>query len=452
MSPSAARACVLRVLRAVRTRDAYVGAVVERACQRASLSDQDHDHAVACARGIVQSRGVLDEVIDRFAKRPRAIEPPIRDILRLGTYELLYMRTPARAAVHEAVELARAVRPQAAPFVNALLRRIAEAADTFPWASGPDDLAAHARAAGYPAWLAEAFAQDHGIDVARRMLEAAHVPAPLYAHVNTLRTSVTDAIRILACEGIRATIEGIDDRSLRLHPASRVVRSAAVRDGLVVIMDAAAQVAPIVLRPSPGAAVVDACAGRGTKTVALQAHAVNAGGPARVIAVDVHPFKLRVLERRMRALGVSDVETLAADVAALPDDRLPAASADAVLLDVPCSGTGTLRRHPEIVWRLAPGDPARMAGLQARLLAAAARLVRPGGTLVYATCSVLAIENAAVVSGFLAAPPGDAFTIEPLRPEELGDLGRFITDQGFFWSTPEPDGPDGHFVARLVRR
>jgi len=199
--------------------------------------------------------------------------------------------------------------------------------------------------------------------------------------------------------------------------------------------------------------VVDIAAGRGTKTVQLQASCVEAGAPAAVFAVDVHAFKTRVLSERMRELRVPGVTALtgdARDPASVPG--MPAAgSADIVLLDAPCSGLGTLRRRADRRWKLAPGDLAELAMLQADLLAASSSLVRPGGIVLYSTCSVARCENHDVVAAFLSGRLGASFKTRDAGGAVPVAWRRWVGPDGWFQSVPEPGGPDGHFAAVLER-
>jgi 16S rRNA (cytosine967-C5)-methyltransferase len=235
----------------------------------------------------------------------------------------------------------------------------------------------------------------------------------------------------------------------RTQPA---VRGRAVAEGRVLVTDAAAQIAPLACGPHPGGIVVDIASGRGTKTAQLQAMAVGGGEAARIFAVDLHRFKADVLTRRMGDLGVPGVTALVGDATDVTSvNGLPAArSADAVLLDAPCTGLGALRRHPEKRWRLTPDDPARLAVLQSAMLEQAASLVRVGGLVVYSTCTVSRVENEDVVSSFLAASDG-AFETAGLAEVVPESWAADIDAKGWFGSVPRAGGPDGHFVAALTR-
>ena len=185
----------------------------------------------------------------------------------------------------------------------------------------------------------------------------------------------------------------------------------------------------------------------------LQADAVERGGPAEVFALDLHAFKARLLEERLARFGVPGVTALVGDARDLEKvDSIPkAGSVDAVLIDAPCTGLGTLRRHPEKRWRVTPADIESLGELGIALLKEAAQLVRRGGFVVYSTCTVARCENAAVVEAFLAGEQGSEWRIDSLADEVPAEWQAFVTDEGYFSSFPVSDGPDGHFAARLVR-
>jgi 16S rRNA (cytosine967-C5)-methyltransferase len=452
VSASPARRAALRVLSRVRTRSAWASDTLDSVLSRQGLTSQDVALATRLTYGTLQTVGVLDEAIDRLARRPADIEPNVRDALRLGAYELLFARTPPRAVVNETVEAVKSLRPQAASLANALLRRLAAEVASFPWGDPATDVAAYARGAGHPVWLVELLVRDLGAERADAVLTGANEPAPLYLWHSPFAGSLDDSLAALEADGAEPT-PCDPPGCLVAGVPSAAVHGSAIADGRVLVADAAAQVAARAIAPQAGMSIVELAAGRGTKTVELQGLARAAGGVARIWAVELHAFKTRVLGERLAALGIEGVTVLqgdATDVAAV--DGLPsAATADAVLLDAPCTGTGTLRRHPEKRWRLAEADLSALAAVQRTLLEQAATLVRPGGVVVYSTCSLARRENHDVVSDFLAGSQGAAFrtrSVADAVPEAWHDA---IGPEGWFQSIPRLAGPDGHFVAALER-
>jgi 16S rRNA (cytosine967-C5)-methyltransferase len=450
MSVAPARRAALAVLKRVRERTAFGPETLDAVLRASGLDPRDTAMATRLAYGTLQTLGTLDEAIDRCLDRPRAIEPPVRDALRLSAYELLFMRTPARAAVHEGVDMVRSVRTQAAGLANAVLRRVAGDVDTFPWGDPDTDDAALARATGHPLWLVQRWVEELGRERAMRALYADLEQAPLYLWLNAFAGSPVETTDALRADGAEPQ-PGPLPRCLLAGDAQAAVRGSAVGRGLVLVTDAAAQVAPLMCGVA-GGVVVDVAAGRGTKTVQLQAACVDAGGASTVYALDLHEFKAGVLARRMTDLHVPGVVAVvgdATDVRAV--EGLPElGSADTVLLDAPCSGLGSLRRRPEKRWRVTAADVDRLAVLQASMLEQSALLVRVGGRVVYSTCTVSRRENHDVVTAFIENA-GGAFVTADL-PVDLGDAwAGTVTEQGWFQSIPEPGGPDGHFVAVLER-
>lgn len=451
MSVAPARAVALSVIAQVRERTAYLGPVLDAHLARASLSEADRALATRMARGVTETLGVLDEALDARLTKPASLEPKVRDALRLAAYELLFMRTPPRAAVHQAVEAVRRVRPQAAGLANAVLRRLATDTETFPWGEPDADLAARARMTGHPLWLVELVAAEQGPAALAAMLEADNKPAPLFLRHNAFRAPLPEAISVLVADGADPAPAPPDVSSVVARNERAAVRGHALAEGFFVVTDAAAQLAPLAIDARPGMTVLDAGAGRGTKTLALQASATALGGSARITSVDVHDFKTGLLRARLATLGIPDVEALTADVLRPEMIPTPVGGFDAVLLDAPCTGLGTLRRHPEHRWRVSADDVTRMATLQTHMLEAVASLVRPGGHVVYSTCSVACAENERVVEGFLASA-GRAFRTVSVADVVPQIWRRFVTPEGWFRSMPEPGGADGHFVARLERQ
>lgn len=448
---SPARRLAHRVLVRVRERDSYAPQALDAALSDDPLPDSDAALAHRLVYGTLQMQATLDVAIDRVATDPVGIEPRVRDALRLSAYEALFGDTPAHAVVDQGVELVKSVRPRAAPLANAVLRRIVADAAGFPWGD-PADPAVLAVQTGHPRWLVEMWLAELGPRVAAKVLAADNTPAPLYVASNPFKTTFPELVERLRREGAEPSAGPLAS-SIACGDPSAAVRSGAVRDGHAIVVDAAAQVAPLALGAHPGGLVIDMAAGRGTKSVLIQAMSLAAGAAATIYAIDIHPFKTRVLAERMGRLAVPGVVSLQGDatdttsVKGLPSGLV----ADAVLVDAPCTGLGTLRRHPEKRWRIDPSDGPRLASLGGRLLAEACRLVRPGGVVVYSTCSVSRVENGDVVTSFLEGASGSDFRVRRLDGAVPDGWRGAVTAEGWFQSLPSEGGPDGHFVAALER-
>jgi 16S rRNA (cytosine967-C5)-methyltransferase len=330
---------------------------------------------------------------------------------------------------------------------NAVMRRLADEAADFPWGDARTDRDALARQHAHPRWIVDAVIDSLGERNGLDMLACGLEPAPTYVRLNPFahdRNAVLDSL-----EGAGPEPTPPDPDCFRLTVPS-VAFGTGHDETAWFAMDAAAQMAPLVCAPGLGTRVLDVGAGRGNKTICLQSIAVRSGGQAEITAIDVHAGKSETLRARLDAANVPGVVVITADAAALYAQFGPD-SFDTVLLDAPCTGLGTLRRYPEKRWRLDPGDSARMAEMQARLLDAAAAVTCPGGRVVYSTCSVDRRENDGVVAAFLASDSGKGWVVE--KPEGVipADWAAFRDERGCFQSWPTSGGPDGHYVASLRR-
>lgn len=371
--------------------------------------------------------------LDRTLDLDRA-DPRLHDVLRLGAYQLRCLtRVPSHAAVSTSVELAReTVGEGVTGYVNHALRKLTR--ETVDERREP--LATH------PGWLEERWQERYGPDEARHLL-AWNDSRPSV----TLQPARWDPARVTSA--FRAAGLGVQDApfgaGLRLTPAapaSRLPPPASwpgFGEGGWIVQDPAHALVCRFASIPRGSLVYDACAAPGGKAVALEA----AG--ARVVAGDVRRERLPRLSETIRRAGVA-IRCMAADLEAAP---IRPASLDAVLVDAPCTATGTMRRHPDARWRLTPTVFPRAAARQTRLLNAAATLVRPGGLLIYATCSLEPEENTGIVEGFLSRHA--EFTRAP-APERDAVPAELLTAAGDFQSLPQRHGIDGAYAARLMRR
>jgi 16S rRNA (cytosine967-C5)-methyltransferase len=298
----------------------------------------------------------------------------------------------------------------------------------------------------YPEWLAEELSARFGAALDDEA-QALNQRAPVDLRVNRLKGEREAVLERLRQDGFEAEPCRLSPLGIRLGGRARVTARPLYRQGLVEVQDEGSQLVALLVGARPGEQVVDLCAGAGGKTLALAAEMANRG---QVYACDVNAQRLARMAPRLQRAGVRNVQTR--HLAGEGDPWLKAfdAKADRVLLDAPCSGSGAWRRNPDAKWRLTPGDLAIQHEAQGRLLARAARLVRPGGRLVYATCSLLRSENEAQVEAFLADHP--AFAVVPVAEawaESLG--GDCPTDEATLMLTPGGHGVDGFFIAVLAR-
>lgn len=444
-----AREAAFVVLHRAEAADAFVNVLLFRTLAPSALGPRDRALATALTLGVLRHRGRIDHALTHLLRRPLETLPAaIRTALRIGGYQLLALdRIPSAAAVSEAVDLARRHGHRGtARLVNAVLRRLAAEGPPPPPDPGADPVGHLAVVHSHPRWLMARWAARWGIQEAAALAAAHARPAPSVLRVNTLRVTRAEVLAWLAARGMPAG-PGLLPESVRTR-GSLSGRLPLVEAGAVLMQDEAAMLVAHVVAPSPGQVVFDACAAPGGKASHLGALMGNTG---RVVACDVHPGKAAAMARRLAALGATCVE--AHQVDALEVGRRWPMQAHAVLVDAPCSGLGTLRRRPEIRWRVGEPTLAQHAARQRAVLEGASGAVRPGGALVYSVCSLEPEEGPEVVRAFLAGAPSFAFDpFPPQVPRVLGGASVHGADAGEACLFPHRHDTDGFYIARLRRR
>lgn len=445
---SPARKAALEVGSAVRIRNAYAQELIAKHVDGSTLSPEDRAFATKLALGVASSTGTLDEVIDRCLKSPKDIKPDVRDALRVSTYEIIFLEKSPHAAVDQGVELVRSVAPKAAGLANAVLRKIVAAKDAFPFGDPRTDLAALARSFAFPLWLAERLVRDLGPEAARAFMEASNEPAPVFVAVNSLKASDEAVLEAFSREGAKLSPISLKDRAIpgcyRLADA-KVLSAKPIeqlfREGKILVSDAASQAVALGMLPESGrpGSFLEIGAGRATKTILLQSDAKRLyKRQLDLCTLDNHEFKTKLLEERAKCYGVKVERAYTGDATELAH-VVGERTFDTVFIDAPCSGLGTLRRHPEIRWRLTEADIDVLADTSLSMLKAAAAQVSAGGTLGFATCTVLRRENEEVVKRFLASDEGAAFSLDTIFGERI------------FSTRLSPRSSDAHFAVRMVR-
>lgn len=465
---SPARRVALSLVGDRRRRDARIRDLARDDAALEALSPADRALAYRLAVGATAAAATLDELVNAYLKRPGSLEPRVRDALQIATYEICYLDTPAAVSASQGVELVRSVAPRAAGLANAVLRKVAAEtrlrvdAARERLAAGGADPADLALASALPAWLLRRVLDDRGAELVRGLAQAQLEAAPVCVAANGLRHDASGLEQLLEREGLEPHAVAALPGSFVLGAPAGLARTGLVTAADVVVADQSAQLVCRIAAPAVSVDLLEVGQGRGTKSILL-ATAVDAKHPSHIVAVDSVPYKVRLSRRRMEAAGLAATVTcVELDGCLLASENLPAEldrRFGTVLVDAPCSGSGTLRRHPEIASSLSAVDVSSLASLQARLLAAAAARVAPGGTLIYSTCSVLREEDEAVVDAFLASEAGHGFAIEPVSQAPACQasaglaqvVGACQTPEGYLLVPPAPDGGDGHFCARLVR-
>jgi len=454
MSVSPARKIAFDVLRRVEGEGAYASDLLHEALD-VRVKPADAALATEITLGVLRWRRLLDFLLDRHLKKPvQRLDLPVALTLRIGLYQLRFLeRIPARAAVGESVELVKQARKtSAATLVNAVLRRSAEEASIPSAEFVPPALAVVERLAilhSHPAWLVERWFARFGESQTIPLLVANNQRPRLSCALHSPERRA-EIFAELESAGMRVE-PGLFLKSAFAVSGGSPTKTHSFRDGLISIQDEASQAVPLLLGVQPGDRVLDLCAAPGGKTSAL---ARAAGSAGVVIAADRHTPRLRAMRAQLERLHLQNVRLVELD----GEQPLPfRAKFDRILVDAPCSGTGTLARHPEIRWRLRPDQLAEFHQLQVRMLRSAIASLAPGGRLVYSTCSIESEENESVVSEAL----GGDFSIQQVSADELAHTLRphlvenfdprslFSADGGF--GTSPANHTDGFFAAAIER-
>ncbi len=458
MSISRARAVAFDVLLRVESQNAFADEAL-RAALDPSIRSEDAGLATELVMGVLRWQRLLDFIADRNLKKSSAaLDIEVRIALRLGAYQLLFLeRIPARAAVHESVELTkRARKSSAASLVNAVLRKMAKGSVR---REAPNELVAQLLAEdlplaerlgiqySHPTWMVERWLQTFGEARTRALLAANNRPPTLSAHLITPQRR-EDSMRSLQGAGCRVE-PGRLLRDAWTLAGGNPAASEAVRHGWVAIQDEASQAVAHLVDVQAGNSVLDLCAAPGGKTLIL---ARAAGDQGRVLAADLHEHRVRSMKERFELAGIRNVETIVLDgTQPLPFQR----QFERILVDVPCSGTGTLARHPEIRWRLREEDLGDLHIRQVCLLRNALPHLAEGGRLVYSTCSLEAEENELVVKEALENMDARFHMVSARDRAEkiLNDssrAGAFVSPDGFFRTFPPDSQTDGFFAAVIA--
>lgn len=447
-SASPARQAALRVTSIVRERDAFAQELIHKYIDSSRMSREDRAFATRLILGVVSSYGTLDDVINRCLDRVSDINDDVRDALRISTYEIIFLKKEPHAAVSQGVELVKTIAPKASGLANAVLRRIADKAHKFPFGDPRTDIEAFARLHAFPQWLAKRALLDLGPEATRDYLAGSNEPAPLFVAINAAKADESEVVEtIVAAHGdpVAVSVNGEDIPGCYCLSEGRVLFDGRVRHmiqtGQLLVSDASSQqIARLVLPEEKPASLLEVGAGRGTKTVLIQSDAQRRYGSQidEYVTVDNLEFKTNITAERAEEYGIHVSESITGDATAL-DDVVGERAFDVVFIDAPCSGLGTLRRHPEIRWRLNPEKIDEFAKTGLALLKSASTHVAPGGSIVFSTCTITRAENIDVVKAFLASDEGASFSLAPIGGAPC------------FNPALKPGSPDAHFAVRLVK-
>ena len=395
--------------------------------------------------GVLRFRGHLDWILTKFYRGDfEKLDEGIKNVLRLGIYQLKFSdRLPDFAVVNEAVKIAKILMPDKSALVNAVLRNYLRHGEKLPFPSLKQNPVEYVTAFhSHPLWLVKKWIKIFGPEETKALCSANNELPPLTLRVNTLKISRKDLMQKLTAAGFTPEETKFSPDGLILNTsANPIQKTDFFENGFLRIQDEAAQLISYLINPQGAESILDACAGAGGKATHLAAFLKNKG---RIVAVDRNSERINELKQEAARLGIDIIETQPADLSiGLPDSLKE--KFDRVLVDAPCSGLGTLRRNPEIKWRMAEKDLHSFSAAQKIILQNAAKAVKKGGFLIYCTCSLLPEENENIVEDFLKLNANFSLFRPPASINQ-----QMVDRRGFFHTYPHRDHMDGFFGAILI--
>lgn len=439
-----AREIALKIVNNVHISEAYANVSLARELKKHPVSEQDRRFITELAYGTVKAGETLDWILSRYISRPlKKITPIVQDILRIGIYQLFFMdKVPASAACNQSVELTKKYgHPGTVKFVNAVLRSAVRNPEKAMYPEGEGNWIKHlALTCCHPEWLVKRWIKCYGFESARELCEFNNQNAALSIRTNTLKTDRNTLAEILSKEGVEFSMSDWTPEGIvcTAHPALDNLSS--LKDGLFQVQDESSMLVAHVLGPKPGERIIDACSAPGGKTTHIAALMDNCG---EILATDIYEHKLQRIQENANRLSIDIIRTELMDAVHIGESYPE--YADRVLVDAPCSGLGVLRRKPDARWKKDLRNLKELPILQIRILMSAADAVKPGGILVYSTCTIEEDENQKIVEAFLAERAD--FTLE--------NTGEYLPYQNktgtMIQLLPHTDKVDGFFIARMKR-
>jgi 16S rRNA (cytosine967-C5)-methyltransferase len=442
-----AREIALEVVNRVQRTAAYSNIVLSQKLKSSNLSRRDKAFVTELVNGTLRNLGTLDWIIKRFSnQRLDKIPDKVLDLLRLGTYQLVYLENiPAHASVFETVAIAKKLFHRGiASFVNGLLRNIEREKNHLPWPSEEKDPIKYiVLRYSHPGWLVKMWVDEFGVAETKNLCQANNQPRDISIRVNYLKTTPDKLVESLTKKGWWVKKGHYLTEALIVGDTGDISELAEFKAGYFSVQDEGSMIVSHIVSPKPTETILDACAAPGGKATHL-AELLNNNG--LVISMDINESRLKLVEQTARRLGTNIVVTVKADATQL--STIMRNPVHKILVDAPCTGLGVLARRPDARWRKTPEQIQELAKLQFKLLDSAAPFVKTGGALIYSVCTITKLESEEVIERFLREHPafrlGD---VTPYLPEEL----KKDVKEGMIQLLPHKHGTDGIFIARLER-
>lgn len=438
------RELALEGLLQVEKSGAYSNLLLNSLIEKNKVEGKDTGLLTEIVYGTIQRREALDFYLQPFLKKKP--EQWVKILLRLSLYQMLFLdRVPAHAVIHEAVEIAKKRGHQGiASLVNGVLRSVQrQGVPSLETISDPAERLAVETS--HPKWLVQQWIEEYGIDAARKMCEVNMLPPVPTARVNVSKTTVEEALAMLKDEGVEARRGELAEDAILIEKGN-VAHTRAFQDGFLSIQDESSMLVARALGPEQGDHVLDSCAAPGGKTTHI---AERLHGTGRVLSLDLHPHKVKLIRQQADRLHLANVDTKAMDARKVREAFQPE-SFDKILVDAPCSGFGVIRRKPDIKLGKQPEDSERLSHIQLAILREVAPLLKQGGRLVYSTCTIEKAENENVMQQFLQSHP--EFEWDTSMKERLPKALEPYTHDGQVQILPHYFATDGFYIACLRKK
>lgn len=455
---ASARDTALHVLTEVEQEGAYSNLLLNSALQKSGLTGAEAGLATELVYGTISRKNTIDYYLDQFvAKGVAKLQPWVRNLLRLSFYQIYYLdRIPPHAAVNEAVNIAKRRGHQGiSGMVNGVLRNVLRRKEELEL---PKDMSSAHRMAlehSHPEWLVSRWIEQYGEETAEAICRANNESPPVSVRVNGTRISRDELMHRMEEQGLKVAASRVSPDGIIVLSGGNMALTAWYREGLLSIQDESSMLVAEAVGPKAGMTVLDCCAAPGGKTCHM---AERMQGDGQVIANDIHPHKVKLIEDQAARLQLDNVQAQSGDALEL-DKRFAPESFDRILLDAPCSGLGVIRRKPDLKWVKTPEDISEITKIQRGLLDRASVLLKPGGVLVYSTCTIEPSENEEMVKQFLDRHP--EFELAPKLPElqrfsqevsrESDETEKNVETIGL-QILPQHYHSDGFYIARLMKR